>query len=193
MEQKNRSNLGYNGYNSRRNSYGNYNQTANAYKYEQSPVWREKEEQPEGYRVIKRRKTVTRRKKIRIIDQIEKSLRMPKQIYILAAVAFLGAFSVLWSFSAMHVKKIAVQKLESEVKVLKESNRAGQLALTAGYDIEEIKIAAEKIGMSPPKPHQIKYIDVPKESYAKATGQAEAKETDNSALNIIADFLRVNE
>jgi hypothetical protein len=171
-------------------SYNRYNRTANAYKYEQSPALREEEEYSRGYRVIKRRRTVKVQRKIAIEHRKEKGIRMPKPVYILAAVFFLGAFGLQLSVSAVHVKKIAVQKLESEVKILRESNREGQAALSALRDIEEIRIAAEKIGMGPPKPHQIKYIDVPRESYAKAKGSAEENTNADSAINVIAEFFK---
>jgi len=127
---------------------------------------------------VARKKIV--KKKIPVIYQKikDKSLKIGMATYIYAAVIFSGMMLLIALNASCEAKKNSVEALKNEIKTLKEANSDARAALAASYDENEIAALAQEMGMRKPKQYQIKYIKVPKESYAKGGGVTEPAATD---------------
>lgn len=190
MKKRKTSYLDYDGYGGypRSGSHNSYNKTANAYSYEMNPrLMPDIHEEKRG--AIKRKKIVKRKRAVVYEKLIDKSIKINKAFVIYAILFFIGAMSLIMLNAMYENKKSSVESLRQELKVLRESNQDARIALASSYDENEIALLAEKLGMSKPKPYQITYINVPKESYAKGLGTTMQTEEGASLLDRITAFL----
>ena len=146
-----------------------YNYTANAYSYQTRHT-------PEAARETApvRQKLVKRRISPIYIRIKDKSLKIGLAYYVYGFVIFAGMMTLILLNAGYEAKKNSVEGLKQEINTLREANSDLRTALAASYDENEIAALAKDLGMGKPKPYQIEYINVPKESYAKGGGATEA-------------------
>lgn len=188
MEKRKKSYLDYDGYGNYSRGFNSYNKTANAYSYETKPTHLPDTHKQERS-VLKRKRIIKRKKAVVYENLIDKSLKINKAFMLYATLFFVGAMSLIMLNVMYQNKKTSVESLRKEIKTYKEANQDMRIALAASYDENEIAILAEKLGMSKPKPYQITYINVPKESYAKGLGTMVQAEEDATLIDRIIAFL----
>lgn len=138
-----------------RNNYI-YNNTSEAY---------ELYTEPEVYSEPKRH-----RKRAKKAKELEKSTEtMPLgmlKVFVCIGVAFgmtIGFLNVTASNSARQTELL---ELKENLETINENNAYLETQLNETIDLKRIESIAEtRLGMTKPKSYQIKYIDVPKESY----------------------------
>ena len=142
-----------------------YNRSSNAYS--------EPAVKPNAAPVV-RKKVVKVKKRVVYQTERDRSKRIPLSFYFIGIVIIAGFYLVV-SVNANYLQKNReIAALRDEVKTLREANFDMRTALHAAYDENEIIERAHELGMNRPKSYQIKYIDVPKESYAKGVTAASA-------------------
>lgn len=143
------------------NMNSRYN-TSSAYAYETSPrVY------PEPVRKPRVKKKKLKQKRIVYMKAENPRASLSISVYIFIGILFLCAGVIVFSMALLSNQKIKVSGLENSL--IKEKTRTKQLE-TETYqvlDFDEIEdIARNKLNMSEPGMHQIRYINVPKESYS---------------------------
>jgi len=158
--------------------YTSYNRSANAYNYAARPLELPMEEE----RRVVRKKVVKRKKPVVYRKNKDKSLKIHGSFYIYGLVIFAGLMSLVFLNAAYVHKKNSVEALKKQISEIREANQDMRLALAVSYDENEIAALAAEMGMSKPKPYQIYYINVPKESYAMGGGITETPDDKDDSL-----------
>lgn len=85
-----------------------------------------------------------------------------------------GAFMAVFFFVSVYIVTMnhqmnsKIMYMNQEIEQVKQDNANLETEFDKNVDLTKIeKVAAEKLGMSKPRSYQVKYIEVPKESYTK--------------------------
>lgn len=154
---KNRSNL------NNKNNYYNYTSVAHDYESEYNPK-----------RVKRKIKKIKKDKYIKA----EQGLKFLSLRFIsVFSLMVIFILSIIFLEALIIQKKFDIEDLNSQLKELTENNKNLEAELAKSLDLEYIEhIASSELGMQKPASHQIRYIEVPKESYSQK-GNIEKKET----------------
>lgn len=128
-----------------------------------------------------RRKTETSRQ---IVKTEEHMPVLMFQIFVCGAFMAAFLFVSIYIGTMNHQMESNIMDLTKEIEQVKQDNLNLETEFDKSVDLGKIeKIADEKLGMSKPRSYQVKYIDVPKESYTKQ--HAAKKETKTGIGEVI--------
>jgi len=97
---------------------------------------------------------------------------------------FIVAFVCLFAINTQ--KESEINANISELKKIEESNSVLQAEIAKNINLKEIEeIAKTKLNMQKPAPHQIVYINIPKQSYTILYDNATVKKEDDFSLENI--------
>ena len=79
---------------------------------------------------------------------------------------FACGFSIALSYAFISQKQNQISALHADIKDTMDNNERLRAEISQKFNLDDIRnIATKKLGMSEPKPYQIVYINVPKQSY----------------------------
>jgi hypothetical protein len=137
--------------------------------------------------------TKRRRKTVKKPKTLERSAeRMPLsmiKVFVCVGVAFGMMVGFLNVNAANGAKSREILELREELEAINENNSYLETELNETIDLKKVEqIATTKLGMSKPQSYQIKYIDVPKESYTvQYETETKKKET---IVDVISNFFK---
>ena len=119
---------------------------------------------PERERVKPRQKVSKREPKPRLQyrDVGQTSKAFSPLIIITLVLLFAVALGIVMSFALMFERQSVIRGLTNELRQIEEDNNLIRAQISQSYDIREIeRIAAQRLMMGRPQPHQIVHIYVP--------------------------------
>ena len=162
-------------------------QQANAYYSHGSEAYEIEREYDPSEKAVKRKKTTKRQQSVKTKLAMQRRANRLNSIKIVMvlAVFFCGTLAFMWSSALVTEQRVETQKYKDKLNELKNENALLAADVSEQMDLENVKkIATEKLGMVEPQPYQIKYIDVPEQSYTihyeddnKNTVQQESENT----------------
>lgn len=88
------------------------------------------------------------------------------RLSLCGVLLFASAFSFVYMHSILSSKQRELKSLKIELREVKSNISSTEAIIAEGLNLDNIKQRAEKeLKMSEPLPHQVVYIDFPKESY----------------------------
>lgn len=176
----------------RNNSYRkNYSSRVHVNNYVYNNTSEAFELYPESEMPLRRRRIRTHREPSREIVKTEE--RMPVlMLQLVVCGAFMAAFLFVSIYiGTMNLKmKTDVMDITKEIEQVKQDNANLETEFNKSVDLGKIeKLASEKLDMSKPRSYQIKYINVPKESYTKQhMAQEETKTGISEVINNLGNI-----
>ncbi len=112
----------------------------------------------------------SRRKRAKRVKELEKSTeRMPLsmlKVFVCIGTVFVMTLGFVNITASNSAKQRELLDLKDKLETINENNAYLETQLNETIDLKRIETIAEtRLGMTKPKSYQIKYIDVPKESY----------------------------
>lgn len=119
---------------------------------------------PRQTKKVKIRRQVN--KKLVFVKWDDKKARISPLRLLTLVFIFCGAISIAVSSAMVKDAHNNITALEKELKRCQDENMSLNAAVADNYNLTEVEaIAIGRLGMERPKPYQIIYIDVPKQSY----------------------------
>ncbi len=107
------------------------------------------------------------------------------KVYFSIGTLFVFFLIFVCMFAVNNKKENEITSNIAELKRLEESNSVLQTEVNKNINLEEIeKIAKTKLNMQKPAPHQIVYINIPKQSYTVQYNLPEEDEEENVFFKI---------
>lgn len=166
------------GYRKYKSNIGTYNMSSSAYAYdyyeEDERYFEKKREREEQLRALALRK--------------EQRIHRVK-LAVSVIFVFGGCLAVMISHAAVVKQRVINVKLTEKSIQLQGENHALQAELSNKVDLAYIEEEAiTRLGMSEPQEYQLRYIDVPKQSYTVQYGVDEKNDKDFSLSSIVGLF-----
>ncbi len=178
--------------NSKKNNRNNllyYKKSKNSYKLGKTHLHKGKKNSSRN-KVIK-----LRRERAPIFRYVgEDKAKISINTIITIVLIFSCALGIALSFAILFNKQLSIANLNTELRKLQEKNLVSESQILKSYDIKEVeKIATINLKMGKPKPHQIIYIDVPKQSYAvQYDSSSESLPEEESFTKTFFNLFKVN-
>jgi len=107
------------------------------------------------------------------------------KVYFSIGTLFVFFLVFVCMFAVNNKKENEINSNIAELKKLEQSNSVLQTEVNKNVNLEEIeKIAKTKLNMQKPAPHQIVYINIPKQSYTVQYNLPEDDEEENELVKI---------
>ncbi len=154
------------------------------------------------------KKTVAKKKNIKVANKNvkEKKKKVSSVIfkikednhhYFLSPMNIVSIFIIFFGIIALTVSSAAIRKsqlditnMHLELTRLEEEGAMTKAEIAEEYDVSQIeKIATSRLGMNKPKPYQIVYIDVPKQSSVVQYEQEKNGEEETGLIDKITTFI----
>jgi cell division protein FtsB len=88
------------------------------------------------------------------------------QLSLCGMMAFICAFVYIYMYSSLVTKQDELQTLKGEIRELKSAMSFTESKISENLNLDYIRNrASRELGMREPLPHQIVYIELPKQSY----------------------------
>ncbi len=143
-------------------------QQANAYYTHGGVAYEIEQEYEPQKKAVKRKNTKNRQQsvKTKLALQRRANRLYSIKIVMVLAVFFCGTLAFMWSSALVTEQRVETQEYKDKLSQLKNENALLAADVSEQMDLENVKkIATEKLGMVEPQSYQIKYIDVPQQSY----------------------------
>ena len=118
-------------------------------------------EPPGGEQAAPRRKK-ERKPKLQYRDVGQTSMAFSPLSIVTIVLLFVVALGIVMSFALIFERQSVIRGLTNELRQVEEDNNLIRAQISQSYDIREIeRIAAHRLMMGRPQPHQIVHIYVP--------------------------------
>ncbi len=140
----------------------------------------------------RKRRPVPRRAKIVRYKLVNEGIKINYLAMTTIVIIFLGLMSIAAFFTIIAEKQSEISRQNNLYKKLQEANLITKAQISQGYDLKEIeRIAITRLEMSKPKPHQIVYISVPKQSYVTQSNNSEKPKNPDIIGNILDNIDKI--
>ena len=131
--------------------------------------------------------------------QLERELKAEKHNSVIhrmkligvIAVVFAGCLLTMSTYASVAEKNLELSELRDELALAKSANVTLEAEMVEEVDLAQVeKIATEELGMAKPQAYQIKYIDVPQQSYTVQYDVDSQENTPSFQLSDIKDMFK---
>jgi len=142
-----------------KNNYkNNYYQTSSAYDYNSFPI-------EDSYAYKPKQSPKKKKLQVRYVYSDLLAKKPTMSFYITIILLFICATAISMSVANVSLQRRHNQFLGAQLREMENVTNNLAIQVSEARNLEEIKTLAEtRLGMSPPEPHQIIYINVPSES-----------------------------
>lgn len=100
------------------------------------------------------------------IPQRKLDVSFALQLSACGAVLFIGSFLYLNTYAAFNMKQVELKSTKTEIRKMNSTISLTEAKISEKLNLDYIRErAANELDMSEPLPHQIVYIELPKQSY----------------------------
>lgn len=144
------------------NYYSQYSQGNLAYELNNIPTY----EDVQNEDIVPVERTEIKKKNKPKVKKVQPMSPYYIKVVSIAIFVFLGSVAFVASQVRVDKMSVNIRYAKAELKSIREQNAILNAERMEEIDLEYIKReATERLNMSEPQPHQIVYIDVPKQSY----------------------------
>ncbi len=111
--------------------------------------------------------------------------------YVVSSIfVFCGCLVFVVFYSRVTFEQASLSKLQKQYKEIQDQNAILKAELDDSFDIKKVEeIAKTKLGMAKPEKYQVRYINVPKQSYTIQKEPVEQKDNPTFSLSSIKNLV----